>query len=290
MYKIAILGCENSHADAFINLIKNNEKYADIEVVGVYSNEPEAMQKLNEKYGVYMASDYTEFVGKVDGIMITARHGANHYKYAKPYISSGIPMFIDKPITCDEAEAVQFMKELKANGVRVTGGSTCIHVPYVKELKKMVEEKEQGAVYGGYLRAPVDMESVHGGFYFYAAHLTQITQEIFGRYPTSVSANVNAEGNLVVVKYPEYNVAMQYVNHNYVYYASVSAKNGVFGGNVAVSSAIYFYELDNFHKLLHGGEMENSYKDFISSVYVISAIDRSIKSGKEEAVNPVEEI
>ena len=136
MYKIAILGCENSHADAFINLIKNNEKYADIEVVGVYSNEPEAMQKLNEKYGVYMASDYTEFVGKVDGIMITARHGANHYKYAKPYISSGIPMFIDKPITCDEAEAVQFMKELKANGVRVTGGSTCIHVPYVKELKR----------------------------------------------------------------------------------------------------------------------------------------------------------
>ena len=39
MYKIAILGCENSHAKNFLDLISKG-LYPDIEVVGVYSNEP----------------------------------------------------------------------------------------------------------------------------------------------------------------------------------------------------------------------------------------------------------
>ena len=105
MYKIAILGCENSHADTFLDFILKEMRYTDVEVIGVYSEDTEAAKKLNEKYGVYTAQSYDEFVGKADGILITARHGGNHLKYAKPYIKSGIPMFIDKPVTVSEEEA-----------------------------------------------------------------------------------------------------------------------------------------------------------------------------------------
>ena len=42
MKKIAILGCENSHANNFLTLIRDKEEYADIEVVGVYSDDPSA--------------------------------------------------------------------------------------------------------------------------------------------------------------------------------------------------------------------------------------------------------
>lgn len=49
---------------------------------------------LHDKYGVYVATSYDEFVGKVDGIIITARHGDNHYQYAKPYLQCGLPMYI----------------------------------------------------------------------------------------------------------------------------------------------------------------------------------------------------
>ena len=52
MYKIAILGCENSHANAFLDFLIKEKKYEDIEVAGVYSDEPEAMAKLKEAYGV----------------------------------------------------------------------------------------------------------------------------------------------------------------------------------------------------------------------------------------------
>jgi predicted dehydrogenase len=113
MKRIAILGCENSHANNFLKYIKDNPSLADVEVIGVYSDEEEEVKILCDTYGVYAMKSYDEFVGKVDGVIVTARHGDNHYKYAKPYIESGVPMFIDKPITCSEEDAAAFLQELK---------------------------------------------------------------------------------------------------------------------------------------------------------------------------------
>ena len=83
--KVVILGCENSHADLFLQFMqKHPVRYQDIEVVGVYTDEIEEAKKLNEKYGVYVMSSYDEMVGKVDGVINTARLGSNHYKYCQP--------------------------------------------------------------------------------------------------------------------------------------------------------------------------------------------------------------
>ena len=112
--KIAILGCENSHANNFLEYIASVPEYSEsIEIVGVYSNEPETSAALSEKYGVKVLADYKDAVGLIDGLIITARHGGLHYEYAKPYIKSGVPMFIDKPITVHEDEAIEFMRALK---------------------------------------------------------------------------------------------------------------------------------------------------------------------------------
>ena len=176
MYRVAILGCENSHATTFIDFVINKKAVDDIEFVGVYSNEREAMDNITEKYGIPGAESYDAFVGKVDGIIITARDGKNHYKYAKPYIASGIPMFIDKPITSDEVEAVTFMKDLKSHGCRVVGGSSCPHAPLVHELRDALKGGTSGKVYGGYYRCPISMVNNYGNFFFYAQHLVEVLE------------------------------------------------------------------------------------------------------------------
>ena len=287
MYRIAILGSENSHADSFLKII--NESYTDIEVVGVFSEEEEANKRMKENFGVYCAESYDEFVGKIDGVVITARDGKNHYKYAKPYISSGIPMFIDKPITSDEGEAVQFMKELKAAGCRITGGSICPLADEIQELSEVVKNETEGKVFGGYLRAPVSMVNNYGNFFFYAQHLAECTQKVFGYFPNSVMANVNGVSNNVVVKYDNYDVVMNYVDGNYMYYASVSAEKKVVGGQFVLTN-LSAREFGNFYKLLKGEPQEASYRQFIAPVFLLAAVERSINSGKEEKVNPVEEI
>ncbi len=281
MYRIAILGCENSHADAFLTSILVDKKYPDVEVVGVYTNEPEAEERMKKSFGVYCASSYDEFVGKVDGIMITARDGVNHYKYAKPYIAMGIPMFIDKPITSDNDEAVLFMKELKANGCRVCGGSSCACTPHVISLSQTVAGLNKEDIYGGFLRAPVSMKNNYGGFFFYAQHLCEVLMKIFGYYPNSVKAYTNANVTSVVVRYDDYDILAEFVDGNYKYYAYASTSEGMIGGEYPVSSAIYVHEMDNFYSLLKGNEQKISYRDFIAPVFLISAIKEAIDTGVE---------
>lgn len=286
MKKIAILGCENSHADAFLNFIYNTDSYRDFEVVGVYSNEPEAVKKLNEKYGVNILENYDDAVGKIDGLIVTARHGDLHYEYAKPYIESGIPMFIDKPVTIKEDEALEFMRVLKEKGIQAVGGSSLKHDKGVKALKKERLEDADGKTLGGFVRAPIDIASVYGGFYFYAPHLVEVVSEVFGRFPLSVEAK--AKGDLVSVKfnYEEYSVDGMFTEHNYLYYACRSAEKSVKGMLLECNDDNNWFrcEFDEFYEVLMGGESKVSYTDLISSVFVMNAIERSLKSGKEEAV------
>ena len=287
MKKIAILGCENSHADAFLDFIYRTESYRDVEVVGVYSNEPEAAKKLNEKYGVKILKNYTDAKGKVDGIVITARHGALHNEYAKPYIESGIPMFIDKPVTISESEAVEFMQTLKSHGVRVSGGSSLKHDVGVKLLKLDRECNTDGKTTCGFVKAPINMVNAYGGFYFYAPHLVEVVSEIFGRYPSSVLAKVNGDEIEVKFNYGNYTVDSLFIEQKYEYYACRYAEGTVKGFTLESTKENNWFrsEFDEFYGILNGAPSPVSYEDFISSVFVMNAIERSINSGKEEKVN-----
>ena len=46
----------------------------------------------------------------------------------------------------------------------------------------------------------------------------------------------------------------------------------------------FYNEFMDFYKLLEGEEQKVSYEDFISPVFIMNAIERSLKSGKEEII------
>ena len=284
MKKIVILGCENSHANSFLNFIRDNPKYSDVEVLGVYSDDAPAAQKLADEYGVKIMSAYDEAVGQVDGVIVTARHGDNHYKYAKPYIASGVPMFIDKPVTISEEEAIQMMQEFRTAGIRVTGGSSVIHESFVQTLKKEREENVDGKTLGGLVRCPISMKNAYGDFFFYSEHLVGVMSEIFGFYPKSVQAFQNGGNITVVFRYADYDIVGLYTEGYYSYYAERSSENSVHG-EVFPLSICFATEFDEYYSLLCGGEQKKSYEDFIAPVFVLNAIQRSLDSGKEETVN-----
>ena len=289
MKKVVILGCENSHASTFLLFIKNEEKFKDVEVVGVYSTEEEPCKNLNEVHGVPILSSYDEMVGKVDGVIVTARHGDNHFKYAKPYIDSGVPMFIDKPITVSTADALEFMKLCKKAGVMLCGGSSCKHVDLVKELKEDHIGEVDGKTIGGLVRAPISMQSVHGGFYFYAEHLVDMVCEIFGRYPKSVKAYAQGLNTTVVFRYEGYDVIGLFVEGVYsCYYAQRISSQRVKGQEFSMSpKEPYYREFDEFYELLHGGKGAD-YKDFIAPVFIMNAIMSSLETGEEVAIKNYE--
>lgn len=284
MKKLVILGCENSHADNFLHWIYESGEFPNVQVIGLYSEED--ISTLSQKYGVPTMKTADEAVGAVDGVIITARHGAKHYEYAKPYISSGVPMYIDKPITVDENEALQFINELQQTGVRVTGGSICKHDAFVQELKRQHLQNVEGKTVGGFVRAPLQPASVYGGFYFYAQHLVEIICEIFGRRPYSVRAKKKENTILVSFQYKDFTINGLYVADSYLYFASRQSENGMTGQSVftATSEACSKAEFEEYYNLLFGAKQAISYGDFIAPVFIMNAIERSLAHGNTEEV------
>ncbi len=288
MKKIAILGCENSHANAFLTFIKEKEEFADICMVGVYSDQREAAEKLNAKFGVPVMDGYADAVGKIDGLIITARHGDNHYKYAKPYIDSGIPMFIDKPITIDETEAIDFMRQLQDKNIRISGGSSLKQDVFVQQLKSEAENGIGGSTLGGYVRAPYQSQSVYGGFYFYAQHLVEMVCEIFGRYPISVTAKQNGSQIHVLFHYEKYDCVGLFCDKNNFYFASRMSETDAKSFVIPTTDDWFYEEFKEFYGILSGESQKVTYKEFVSPVFIMNAIERSLKSGKEELVGKIE--
>ena len=286
MKKIVMLGCENSHADTFLTIMQNNpDKYRDIEVIGVYSEETEAMERVCATFGVPAMKTFDEAVGIADGVVITARHGGKHYPYARPYIQSGVPMFIDKPITVDEEEAIRFMRECREAGVRITGGSCCKYAAEISDMKAKITPEE---IRGGLVRAPINMDNPYGGFFFYAQHLVEMLGELFGLYPRSVRAHRAGANVNVVFSYDGYDVTGLYTEFSWLYFVSAALNGQTLASDATIGTDCFTRELDEFCDLLRGGEQTVTYDDFIAPVFTLNAIHRSLESGEEEAVHTYE--
>jgi len=281
VYKIAILGCENSHAEGFLKLIQ--EDYPDVQVLGVHSEYPGEAEKLQEKFGVPVMASSDALVGQLDGLIVTARHGARHYPLAKPYLDDGIPLFIDKPTTTTEEDARVFAAELSKRDIRDCGGSVLKFAKSIQELKALVKSGEKGQVLGGFFRAPISLENEYGGFYFYSQHLVQMVGEVFGYQPKSVRACQVGEQVSCTIRYEGFDVSAVYLNNCHVYYGAVNFPNEV-AAPVTNTAGAATAEFKEYYDLLVGGKMNQSYEDFFGCVFIINAIMRALESGKEEPV------
>ena len=138
MFRVGIIGSENSHAMAFSEIFNLSGKYDDIQVVAIYGEDEEASKKISEKCGVPMMKP-EEMLGKVDAIMVTSRNGKFHPGYARPFIEAGLPAFLDKPIANDGKEAEEIIALARAKGVPVMGGSSTKSVKDTLGLKAVAD-------------------------------------------------------------------------------------------------------------------------------------------------------
>ena len=286
MYNIAILGCENTHANTFLEFIKNDKEFADINVAGVYSDDFEAAKKLADLYGVNIMNRYDELQGKVDGVMVTARNGANHLKFIKPYLPYGVSVFVDKPVTISVAEAEEMMKCFKTYKNRFSGGSVMKYCDEIVTMKKELSELGADNIVSGFVKAPAMKNSPYGGLHFYAPHLVEIMCELYGRFPESISAVENEDCITAIFRYKSYDITAAFtemrVSSNY--YALCSAKEKTFLREVNIEQKDFREEFSVFYKSLKYEVDNPDEKEFISPVYILNTVEKALKSGKEEKI------
>ena len=281
--KIAILGTENSHAYAFARLIKDSPKYRDVEIIGVYGYDDAANQKLiDEGLVSYAAKTPDEFLDKVDGIMVTARHGDHHHEYAMPYVKKGVPAFIDKPFTVGLDKADELLKTAQENGALLCGGSS---LKYLDEMKALTRFRCSKQVVGGNVSAPINMINPYGGFYFYAQHLIEILFSVFGPEIKTVCAKSHGDENRIsmIFDYGTFDVTAQFYDC-YTYSATVYAKEGSMHASATEVSYCYEAELDDFADMVRTGIMPHDYNSLVKPLKLMHYIEESFLQQKEVVI------
>ena len=278
MYRIGIIGTENSHAAGFANYF-NNVSPGRAKVVGVMGDE-ENNRLITEKYGAeFIAEKVSDFFGKVDAMMVTSRAGSLHKAAVEPFVKAGMPVFIDKPFTSDPTEAATLIDEIKKYSAPVMGGSGCKFVKSVREAKAKADElRTSGKLIQAAINFNVMLDSPYDGIYFYAAHLVEICLEIFGNFPQKVRAE-RLNGSLIAtVYYDDMLVGLHFTAAAPESTCVLYGKDGNYIRNLDISDMTEC-ESEAFISLIEKGEQPYPVDYYYLTVAFIDAVRRSYESG-----------
>lgn len=286
MYRIGIIGTENSHALAFAKYfnLPNPEtgkmNHEDIRVVAILGADQEANRKIVEQTGVeFVAEKVEDLFDRVDGVMITCRRGSEHMEYALPFAQRKIPLFIDKPFTSDPKEADALMAKLEEYGCPVQGGSACKYLPAVQEIKKLVAElREKGEFVSAAMSFQVMLNSIYDGIYFYAPHLVEMCLEAFGMDVKCVQTMRTGDSLQVNAQYENDAVSLHFVRAG-------KPSCLVFGtkGNYHFdidTTGLYGLEAARFAELVRGSGASMCPDKLTRPVHMIAAIKQSMETGE----------
>ncbi len=274
MFKIGIIGSENSHAAAFSEIFNLSGTYDDVRVTAIWGEDMEASRKIAEKCHVEIVKPM-DMLREVDAVMVTSRNGALHWGYVRPFIEAGKPAFVDKPLANDYAEAKAIIDLAAEKHVPLVGGSSLKLTPDTLALKEAADEaKLKGELLGGNVYAPVSLDNPYGGFYFYSSHLIEIALTIFGYDPVAVNAVRTKAGIAAVLEYAGYAVTLNYTESAYKYGGVVLTGGGVSGREINMGDA-YAREVESFVHMLRTGESDVSPRNLALPVRVLNAIEAS---------------
>lgn len=291
MFRVGILGSDNSHAQHFARLCNVEKVYGDdvrIECIYGRDDDPAHTKEVAETGKIpYIANDPKEFFGKVDAVMVVYRRGALHVPEILPFIEAGLPVWLDKPV-CESVEDIKILREAcEKNNTLITGGSTLKYNYEILTLKDKVETGRIGAVSGGCVNFPGDLENVNGGIFFYGSHLIEMMLSVFGYDVKSVTAKTIAPKNsMVIVKYEDKMVNLAFNNLCSSYYVTVYGDKKVVSQEVDISF-IYKLGFAKFVEMLKTQKMPLSFDDLVKPVYILNAIQKSLDEDREVEISEV---
>lgn len=109
----------------------------EAELVGVSDSNPERAKAMGDELHVPGYSDYRELVGKVDAVTIAATTRA-HYDLAKYFLSHGVHVNVEKPMTTTVEEAKELVRIAKEKNLKLQVGHVERFNPALQAAKKQL--------------------------------------------------------------------------------------------------------------------------------------------------------
>jgi hypothetical protein len=136
-----------------------------------------------------VVENFTDMIGKVDGLLLARDDAETHLKFAGPYLEAGIPVYVDKPLALTVAEAQRLFDLEHYPGQLFT----CSALRYAKEFHLSAQVRtEIGGIRYIHATAPKDWDR-------YAVHVVEPMLALAGEVGAIRRAHAWHEADATVV-------------------------------------------------------------------------------------------
>jgi len=145
-------------------------------ITHAWTQNPESTKKLCAACRIpNSVDDYREFLGHVDAVIIARDDYETHFQMAQPFLTAGLPVFVDKPLSLDVSELRAFKPYLEKGQLM-----SCSGMRYARELD------EPRAELAGYGRLKLIRGAIVLSWEKYGVHLLEAILAVTPAHPVSV--------------------------------------------------------------------------------------------------------
>ena len=282
MIRIAFLGCDSTHTEAFANLINfpGAPFYGLARVVSIWGEDSSQLVSKAKSLRIdRVAPSPQESLENVDLAMVIGRFGDSHFAPAMAAIEARIPTFVDKPFTVSSTEARLLSDKAYENNVPLLSSSPLRFSKEVVDLKRFIGSGE--LVDSVVVSVPATCTDLGldlrlNSAFFYGIHGLEMLLELTGHKVKDVSVNYGAE---IISAQIEFNnglsALLQLVRNVPEFYeVKIYSKSGEQHQNIALDGSYYKHELSLILKDFMTGQPVVPIKSTLTAIEILERIDR----------------
>lgn len=286
MTKLGIIGAENSHSHS-IGKICNLDRKVPLRATHIWGETRDAAQDSAAKADIpNIVDDWREMLGCVDGVMIDQRHGADHFEAAEFFIRHHVPTFVDKPITTDLRRARALFKLAAAKGTPLC---TFGLIPLQQAFRKFVGSLAgKGPLLAFNTTGPADLDSPHGGIFFYGFHQVDAMVEIMGTEALTAHLRRSGQNGIATITFSGGRFAtMNCLAQGGAFHWRVCTGKGVFVLPHEYDESVYLPSVKAIHQFIAKAEIPWSIPRMLAPIAILEALQKSLAVGRPVKVAPL---
>jgi len=212
LIKIGMVGLDTSHAISFTKILNDPNQAGHIPggkvVVAFPGGSPDFDLSINrvagytreiqEQFGVRIVESPEEVASQCDAILLESCDARVHLELFRRIAPYGKPVFIDKPLVLQAAEAEEIGRLAQQYQVPVMSSSS---LRYARTMRAALDGG--GVVVGADVQGPISIEPTQSYYFWYGIHLAEMLFTIMGTGCKEVTAVSSAEYDVIVGKWQD---------------------------------------------------------------------------------------
>lgn len=285
MTTIGLVGVNTSHADAFSRIFNGDGETPalidDARITHIWGGDPERVQTLASTHAIeHRVTEPGEMIGKVDGVLVIddTDGGATHADLARPFLEAGMPVFIDKPMTTEYADAVALFDLAEHHNAPLMS-SSALRFPV---------ELDRAAIDA--CGTPSSILTIGPGeWFYYGVHAVELLGTVTDDRPVSVHRYALEQKDIAVIEYESGLAAVVETlrDAGYLFHCAVFGDKGHTAFDVNDSMGFYSNEMKAFVTMVETKRAPLRREQTLDVMAILHAGNRSAETGQRVLISEI---